>query len=289
VRNADLAMYRAKTLGKSCYQFYDLSLDAAAVERLNLERGLRAAVAQGQLVLHYQPQISLQTARLTGAEAVLRWQHPELGLLPPARFLPLAEDTGLIIPIGEWVIRTACAQARSWQLDGHAPLRIGVNLSARHFWRPSLPETVARTLSDTGLAPELLGLEIDESCLMQDPELGLGTVQALKKLGVQLVVDDFGTGYSRLGSLRRYPIDMLKIDQSFVQGIPSSSEDTESAALIVALAHRLRLKVLAEGVETEEQLSFLRAQGCDEGQGFAFGPPVAAAAFAALLRETPTN
>ncbi len=287
VRNADVAMYRAKALGKNGYQFYDLSLDAAALERLGLEKSLRAALAEGQFVLHYQPQLSLQNAGLTGAEAMLRWQHPELGLLLPERFLALAEDTGLIIPIGEWVLRTACAQGQSWQLAGHRPLRMSVNVSPRHFGRPTLPDLVARTLAESGLAPEQLSLDIDESCLMQDPEQGLNALRALKRLGVQIAVDDFGTGYSRLGSLRRFPIDMLKIDRSFVRGIPHEPEDAEIAALIVALARRLRLTVLAEGIETPEQLEFLRAQGCDEGQGFALGPPVPADSFSRLLEEAP--
>jgi len=235
-----------------------------------------------ELVLHYQPLVSVASGRIVGCEALVRWRPPGEALVPPARFIPLAEETGLIEPLGNWVLRTACAQAKAW-LDAGLPLLLAVNLSARQFQRQDIPQQVRTALADTGLPAQHLELEITESTLMEQGGQALDVLMALKRLGVRLAIDDFGTGYSSLAYLKRFPIDKLKIDQSFVRDIPNDSGDMEIAAAIIAMARSLRLAVLAEGVETREQLDFLRGQGCDAYQGFLFGHPVPGDAFATLL------
>ena len=249
-----------------------------------MENALRGATERGELVLHFQPMVNLKSGQIEGMEALLRWNHPELGLVPPLDFIPLAEETGLIIPIGEWVLRTACAQARAWQDAGLPPLRLAVNLSARQFQK-DLVAQVASVLEETGLAPRYLELELTESMVMQNPEKAVATLDALDQMGVRLSIDDFGTGYSSLSYLKRFPIDTLKVDRSFVRDIPGDADDMLITTGIIGLAHSLGIQVVAEGVETSAQLSFLRAQNCDAMQGYYFSKPLPAPAFALLVSE----
>ena len=287
LKNADTAMYRAKDAGRNNFQFYSADMHAHAVKRLKMENALRGATDRGELVLHYQPLVNLKSGQIEGMEALLRWNHPELGLVPPLDFIPLAEETGLIIPIGEWVLRTACTQARAWQDAGLPPLRLSVNLSARQFQK-DLVSLVALVLEDTGLEAKYLELELTESVVMQNPEKGITTLAALDRMGVRLSIDDFGTGYSSLSYLKRFPIDTLKVDRSFVRDIPDDTDDMLITTSIIGLAHSLGIQVVAEGVETSAQLSFLTAQQCDAMQGYYFSKPLPAAAFAQLVRERPT-
>jgi diguanylate cyclase (GGDEF)-like protein len=275
VKNADAAMYRAKEQGRDHYQLYTPALNATALERLALESSLRRALAHDELLLHYQPILDVATRRLHGVEALLRWHHPELGLVPPAEFIPLAEVTGLILAMGPWVLRTACAQARAWQ-HVQPGLRVAVNLSARQFQEAGLVGHVTDALADTGLDPRCLQLEITESSAMQNAQTAIQTLRELKALGVGLSIDDFGTGYSSLSYLRRFPIDTLKIDQSFIRDIGTDPDDAAIASAIIALAHTLKLTVVAEGVETEDQLEFLSRHGCDRTQGYLFSRPLSA-------------
>ncbi|MCC7700177.1 putative bifunctional diguanylate cyclase/phosphodiesterase [Janthinobacterium sp. EB271-G4-7A] len=285
IKHADIAMYRAKEQGRGNWQFYASGMNAGTLERLGLESELRHALERGQFHLEYQPQLDLASGAVVGMEALLRWQHPQLGRIPPASFIGLAEEMGLITPIGDWVLRTACAQARAWQLAGHGPLRLAVNLSARQFKQKNLLHAVALALAETGLAAAHLELELTESMVMHDVEQATAIMANLKALGVQLSIDDFGTGYSSLAYLRHFPIDVLKIDKTFVSDITHSDDDAAIVRAIISLAHSLRLKVIAEGVETEQQLAFLRQQGCDQMQGYLFSRPLAAPAFEALLHE----
>ena len=285
IKHADIAMYRAKEQGRGHWQFYASSMNAGTLERLELESELRHALERGQFHLEYQPQLDLASGAVVGMEALLRWQHPQLGRVPPASFIGLAEEMGLITPIGDWVLRTACAQARAWQLAGHGPLRLAVNLSARQFKQKNLLHAVAQVLADTGLDAAHLELELTESMVMHDVEQATAIMAKLKALGVQLSIDDFGTGYSSLAYLRHFPIDVLKIDKTFVSDITHSMDDAAIVRAIISLAHSLRLKVIAEGVETEQQLAFLRQHGCDQMQGYLFSRPLAAAAFETLLLE----
>ena len=282
VKNADTAMYRAKDQGRDNYQLYTPAMNATALQRLALESSLRKALAQDELVLHYQPILDVASRRVHGVEALLRWRHSELGLVPPVEFIPLAEVTGLILPMGSWVLRTACAQARAWQ-DRHPGLTVAVNLSARQFQEPSLVAQVTDALADTGLEPRCLQLEITESSAMQNAQSAIQTLRELKALGVGLSIDDFGTGYSSLSYLKRFPIDTLKIDQSFIRDIGSDPDDAAIASAIIALAHVLKLKVVAEGVETAGQLEFLTAHGCDRTQGYLFSRPLSADVCSELL------
>ncbi|MDN2699539.1 EAL domain-containing protein [Janthinobacterium sp. SUN073] len=245
---------------------------------------MRHALERGQFHLEYQPQLDLASGKVVGMEALLRWQHPQLGRIAPASFIGLAEEMGLIIPIGDWVLRTACAQARAWQLAGHGPLRLAVNLSARQFKQRNLLHAVAQALAETGLAAAHLELELTESMVMHDVEQATAIMANLKALGVQLSIDDFGTGYSSLAYLRHFPIDVLKIDKTFVSDI-THDDDAAIVRAIISLAHSLRLKVIAEGVETVQQLAFLRQHGCDQMQGYLFSRPLTAPAFEALLHE----
>ncbi len=282
LENVDAAMYHAKERGDS-YQFYSPNMTAIATERLALENDLRHALEQRELFLHYQPQVDLHTGLITGVEALLRWRHPRHGMVSPAKFIPLAESTNLILPIGEWVLREACAQARAWQDAGLPSLRMGVNLSVRQFRQPDLAETVRRILEETKLDPRRLDIELTESTMVQDPESVAKILTGLETLGVQISIDDFGTGYSSLSYLKRLPIDILKIDQSFVRGVTSDLDDASIVIAIITLAHALGIQTIAEGVETREQAQFLRKHGCEAMQGFFFSKPAEADAVAALL------
>ncbi|HEY3124221.1 MAG TPA: EAL domain-containing protein, partial [Thermoanaerobaculia bacterium] len=284
VRNADTSMYRAKEQGRDNYQLYAPAMNTRALERLSLESRLRQALQNRELVVHYQPLIELATGQIRGAEALLRWQHPELGLVPPGDFISIAEASGLIVPIGQWVLRTACAQASAWQKSGY-PLSVAVNLSSRQFQQADLVFQVTEALQEANLSPASLDLEITESNAMQNAELSISALWDLKNLGLSLSMDDFGTGYSSLNYLKRFPIDRIKIDQSFVRDVTRDPDDAAIAAAIIAMAHSLKLTAVAEGVETEAQLEFLRAQKCDEMQGYLFSPPVPAAQFDELLES----
>jgi diguanylate cyclase (GGDEF)-like protein/PAS domain S-box-containing protein len=285
MKNADISMYRAKELGKNNYQFYSAQMNVHTLERLAMESDLRRALERNEFLLHYQPKIDLASGVIGGMEALIRWRHPVKGMISPVQFIGLAEETGLIVPIGEWVLRTACAQNRVWQSNGHAPLCVAVNLSARQFSQPSLLEDVARVLADTGLDARLLELEITESMVMRNPAHAVTLLDRLKAMGVRLSIDDFGTGYSSLSYLKRFPIDNVKIDSSFIQDLPGDGEDAAITRAIIAMAHSLRLGVVAEGVETDKQRQFLRQHGCDEMQGFLFSKPLSAEDFLQLLQE----
>ncbi len=283
LKNADIAMYRAKEQGKNNYQFYSAQMNQHSFERLALETSLRHAVERGEFLLHYQPKVDMRSGRITGVEALVRWQHPELGMVPPAQFIPLAEETGLIAPIGEWVLRTACAQAQGWAALGTPPISVAVNLSARQFARDELAAVVLRVLRDTGLDPRMLELEITESTVMHNADRAVQVLQQLKRLGVRISIDDFGTGYSSLSYLKRFPISSVKIDRSFVLDLPGDKDDAAITEAVIAMAHSLRLRVIAEGVETSEQYRFLQEHQCDEMQGHYFSKPVDAQAIARLL------
>jgi diguanylate cyclase (GGDEF)-like protein len=285
LKNAGAALYRAKELGGNNYHFYTADMNAKAVKRLTLESNLRRAVERSEFEVYYQPQINIPSGEIVGMEALVRWQHPDLGLVPPNEFIPLAEDTGLIVPIGEWVLRTACAQNKAWQDEGCDLLSLAVNLSARQFQQQDLAHVIGRILLETGLDPRLLELELTESSIMKNAESAVVMLDKLKTMGVKISIDDFGTGYSSLGYLKRLPIDILKIDSSFVHDVTTKPDDATLVEAIIRLAHNLRLKVIAEGVETGEQLDFLRQLGCDAWQGFLFSKPVPAVAFRKLLGE----
>jgi len=285
VRDADTAMYRAKELGRNNFQFYQASMNAKALDKLNLENGLRRALEQNEFRLYYQAKVSLVSGEITGFEALLRWQHPQRGLVSPVEFIPLLEETGLIVPVGEWVIRAASAQLRAWRDAGITPKPIAVNLSARQFQSPDLGRTITGILDEFGIEPGLLEVEITESSLMHNTEEAVRTMEYLVSLGLRISIDDFGTGYSSLAYLKRFPLDALKIDRTFVKDIGQDSDDTAITLALISLAHNLGLKVVAEGVETEVQQAFLSANGCDEIQGFYFAQPLAAGDCTELLRE----
>jgi len=285
IKNADIAMYRAKDLGKNNYQFYTADMNSRAMESITLENALRHALERDELLLHYQPQIDIRSGRIVGVEALVRWQHPEFGLVSPARFIPLAEETNLIIPIGEWVLRTACEQGRRWREQGLPVWRMGVNLSARQFRHKNLLEPIFRIVRETGFDPHHLELEITESLLMQGAGKTIAVLEELDKAGIRLALDDFGTGYSSLSYLKRFPIDTVKIDRSFVRDIHTDPNDAAITSAIIAMAHSLKLSVIAEGVETEEQLAFLRERECDEYQGYLFSKPLAAEEIERLARS----
>ncbi|OFZ68366.1 MAG: hypothetical protein A2Z01_11365 [Betaproteobacteria bacterium RBG_16_58_11] len=286
LRNADTAMYRAKEAGRDGFQFYTAEMNAQAQERLAIETDLRRAIAQQEFVLHYQPQVDIASGRIIGAEALLRWNHPEKGMIPPAKFIPVAEESGLIVPIGEWVLRDACRQLRAWQLSGLPPLRIAVNLSARQFREPNLPQRIAEIMAECGLQDRgVLEVEITESLLMKNVEVARDMLKQLFDMGVRISVDDFGTGYSSLSYLQHFCLHALKVDQSFVRDITTGADGAVIAGVIVDLAHKLKLSVIAEGVETLGQLEYLEQIGCDEIQGFYFSRPLPAAAFEALVRQ----
>lgn len=284
IKNADTAMYHAKESGRNNYQFFEQSMNARAVERHAIEAGLRRALERQEFVLHYQPKINLDNGAIVGAEALIRWQHPERGLLLPANFISIAEDCGLIVPIGRWVLREACLQARAWQDAGLPPITIAVNTSALEFRAKVFLENIRTTLEDTRLEPRYLELELTESVLMRDAESTDSVLCSLADLGLKLAIDDFGTGYSSLSYLRQFPIDTLKIDQSFVNQITSNPDDASLVSAMISMGKNLKQRIIAEGVETHDQLAFLQTQGCDEGQGFYFSRPVTAEELVKLLR-----
>ncbi|MHB1085540.1 MAG: EAL domain-containing protein [Thiobacillus sp.] len=283
IQHADVALYQAKETGRNTFSFYTPGLTRAVDEWLGMEARLRRALAQNEFVLHYQPQVELHSGRIIGCEALVRWNDPELGLIPPNRFIPLAEETGLIVPLGEWVLHQACVQARAWIDAGLPALSLSVNLSTRQLRQPDIATHIATILEKTGLPAEFLKLELTESMIMGHGEEAVTLLYSLKALGLRLSIDDFGTGYSSLAYLKRFPIDELKIDQNFVRDIPGDSDDMEIAAAIIGLAHGLRLNVVAEGVETEAQRTFLLEQGCQVFQGFLFSRPLPADEFTRLL------
>ena len=274
IRNADTALYRAKEQGRNRYQLYAPAMNAIAFQRLVLENNLRYAIERNELELHYQPLVSLQTAETVGVEALLRWQHPELGRVSPADFIPMAEETGVIVPITHWVLRTACAQMKSWLRAGINLQTVSVNVSPRHFNDCNLPEIVGDVLRSTDLEGRHLNIELTESVMMENADATIDTLQQLKKYGVKISIDDFGTGYSSLSYLKRLPINTLKIDQSFVRDIPASPDAEAIAVLIIAMAHSLKLSVVAEGVETDEQRLFLQSKQCDIMQGYLVSRPL---------------
>jgi diguanylate cyclase (GGDEF)-like protein len=285
VAYADAAMYAAKQTGRNTFRRFLPGMDAITRERVALETDLRHAVERGELELHYQPKVDTATGQIHSTEALIRWRHPERGLIPPNDFIPLAEECGLIGPIGEWVVREACRQCKSWQRDGLPSLRVAVNVAATQFRRGDLLETIRSALDDSALEPRFLEIELTESAVMTDPEDSVGILEHLSRLGVLVSVDDFGTGYSSMSYLRRFPIDKLKIDRSFIREVMSRPDDASIVRAIISLAHSLRLKVVAEGVETIEQLGFLQDVGCDQYQGFHFSPAIPAAKFGEMLRE----
>jgi len=285
LKHADAAMYRAKAIGRNAHHFFTEEINAQIGERLALERDLRRALRHGEFVLHYQPKVDLRSGVMMGAEALLRWNHPEKGMIPPAHFIPVAEETGLIVPLGDWVLRAAACQARAWRDAGLAFDCLSVNLSARQFKQRDLVQQVRDALETSGLPAQCLELELTESLMMENVEVNLQCLNALKALGVQLSLDDFGTGYSSLSYLRRFPVDRLKIDKSFVRDIVRDAGDAAITQAVIRLGQILGLSVTAEGVETEEQLAFLARHGCDEAQGYYFSPPLAADAFEALWRR----
>lgn len=284
LKNADAAMYRAKALGRNTYQFFAAEMNAQVSEVLMMTNGLRVALERNEFVLHYQPIIDLASGRVNALEALLRWNHPELGIVPPGRFISIAENTGLIVPIGEWALKNACMQMMAWQMKGIAPQRMAVNLSVRQFKQKNLAQRIEAILHETGLASHFLELEITESMVMEDPAAAERVLDRLHEMGIHLAVDDFGTGYSSLSYLKRFPIDFLKIDRSFVHDIPHDQNDAAIARAIIALAGSLELRVVAEGVETEAQRTFLKAVGCQEAQGYLFGRPIGAEEMGLFLR-----
>jgi diguanylate cyclase (GGDEF)-like protein/PAS domain S-box-containing protein len=287
LRNADVAMYRAKTEGRARHVVFHASMHTDSLIRLNLENDLRQAIRRGELVVHYQPIVILESGEVSGVEALVRWQHPTRGLLLPAEFISVAEETGLIVPIGQWVLEEACRQVVAWraELPDQAALMVSVNLSPRQFQQKNLVAQVARALREVGLAPAWLKLEITEGVIMQDVEATIKTLWQLKELGVQLAIDDFGTGYSSLAYLKRLPLDILKIDRAFINGIGQDSEDTAIVRAIIAMAKSLNLSITGEGIETAEQPALLREWACDKGQGYYFARPLSQAGLTELLRK----
>ena len=287
VRNADSAMYRAKDQGRDGYQLYAPAMNARALERLALENQLRKALSQEELVLYYQPQLDA-SKNVVGVEALIRWKHPEMGLLSPGHFIGVAEMSGLIIPIGDWTLRTACKQLKTWQRRIDDDFTVAVNLSARQFQQPNLVDGIREVIDETGIAPSSLELEITESNAMHNAENTIYTLRELKDLGVRISMDDFGTGYSSLNYLKRFPIDNLKLDQTFVRDVDTDPSDAAIVSAVIQMAHSLDLKVVAEGVEREEQLEFLRRQHCDIFQGYLFSPPIPADRLEAFLADRKT-
>ena len=287
LRNAVAALYRAKKQGGNNSQFYAADMNSLALKRLELETSLRRAIENEEFIVYYQPVVNLVSGEVVGSEALVRWQHPELGLLPPSKFIGLAEDTGLILDIGDFVMRAACASTRAWQDRGFGRLRIAVNISARHFQPRDFPERLVEILGETRLDPTCLELELTETSIMENTESAAKLLGRIRKLGVTVAIDDFGTGYSSLSYLKNLPIDTVKLDRSFVMGATTDPDDAALVMAIVTLAHNLRLRVIAEGVETVEQLAFLRLLRCDEAQGYLFGRPMPPEAFESSLKIDP--
>jgi len=285
IKNADTAMYQAKENGRRSFQFFKPAMNVRAVERQFIEEGLRRALERQEFALHYQPTVNLMTGAITGAEALIRWTHPTRGSIAPAQFIPVAEDCGLILPIGAWVLREACAQAQAWMDAGLPITSMAVNVSAMEFRDKNFLDGLFAILSETGLDPRSLELELTESVLMKHAEFTASVLQILRKRGVQVAVDDFGTGYSSLSYLQKFPVDALKIDQSFVRQISTSGDDTTIVKAVIGMARSLKLRVIAEGVETLDEVAFLRAYRCEEAQGYYFSRPVLPQQFAMLLRN----
>jgi diguanylate cyclase (GGDEF)-like protein len=289
IKNADTAMYQAKDNGRQTYQFFKPAMNVRAVERQSIEESLRRALERQELVLHYQPKVDLRTGDITSAEALLRWVHPARGAVHPAQFIPVAEECGLIVPIGAWVLREACVQARSWADAGLPPITMAVNVSGREFHDDRFLAGLFDVLHDTGLNADTLELELTESVLMKNADLAATLLRAMRQRGVRVAVDDFGTGYSSLSCLQRFAIDALKIDQSFIRQIGTAGDDTTLVKTVIAMARSLNLRVIAEGVETEEERGFLQTHRCDEAQGYYFSRPIPAAQFAKLLGASKSN
>ena len=285
LKNAGTALNRAKEQDGNNYEFYTSGRTTRALRQLVLENNLRPALERGEFILYYQPQVNIQTLQLVGMEALIRWKHPGLGLLLPTEFIKVAEDSGLIVALGDWVLREACMQSKAWQDAGFDPLRVAVNLSARQFQQPKLVETVGEILKQSDLDPRFLELELTEGSVMKDPDLAIGKLHELKAMGIRISIDDFGTGYSSLSYLKRFPIDTLKIDQSFVRDIDTDPDDAAIVAAIITLAHTLKLTVIAEGVEAKVQLDHLRRLDCDDAQGFLFCKPLSVEDFTQRLME----
>jgi diguanylate cyclase (GGDEF)-like protein len=285
LKNADSALYQAKEQGRNTYHFYTKDLTRAAFKRLGLESSLRRAVERDEFILFYQPQVDLSDGRVVGAEALLRWRHPELGLMLPNEFIPMTESTGLIVKLGEWVLHTACTQAKAWQNAGLPFIRMAVNLSSVQVSRGDMLHTMKRVLGETGLDPRYMELEITEGLIMQQTQQTIRTLDELTAMGVMLAIDDFGTGYSSLSYLRRLPLQRLKIDKSFVREIPDDAGDRAITRAVIALGNNLNLTVVAEGVENEVQREFLFNNGCDEAQGYLYGAPLPAVDFATLVQR----
>ncbi|HLF12016.1 MAG TPA: EAL domain-containing protein, partial [Gammaproteobacteria bacterium] len=283
LRNADFAMYHAKAIGRDNYQFFQPEMNVRAVERQSLEDGLRHAMERREFELHYQPKMNLETGAIIGVEALIRWRHPEHGLMPPGQFIPIAEECGFIVPIGRWVLREACRQTRAWQDAGLPPMGIAINISTVELRANDFVASVGAILMETGLDPRYLELELTETFLMQDSNSTAKVLRALKDMGLGLALDDFGTGYSSLSYLKRFPIDTLKIDRSFVRDLTTDSDDAGIVSAVIGMGKSLHMKVIAEGVETREQLAFLQEQSCPEGQGYYFSQPVVAEKFTELL------
>ena len=275
LKHAETAMYRAKDFGRNTYQFYSADMSTKAFERLSLETSLRYALERDQFVLYYQPQVDIASGNVIGVEALLRWRHPDLGLVSPADFIPILEETGLIMPVGEWILYTACRDATRLCSGDHDHVRMSVNLSARQFSDAGLIDLMQRLLLETGLAPEHLEIEITESVIMQDDRWALRAFDAIRDMNVHLAIDDFGTGYSSLAYLKRFPIDTLKIDRTFIRDIICDPDDAAIVRAIIAMAESLKLRIIAEGVETLDQLQFLQSTGCGIAQGYFYSPPVA--------------
>ena len=286
IKNADAAMYCAKENGRTVFRFFTEEMNALVVERLTIEHDLRLALENKELFMMYQPQMDMASGKIVGLEALIRWRHPQLGLVPPDRFIRIAENSGLIIPIGEWVLKTACSAARKWQDQGLPAVPIAINVSAVQFRQDGFRELIKKVLSETRLAPQYLELELTESLLLSNGDLTFPVLQELKAMGVKLAIDDFGTGYSSLSYLRQFPVHKLKIDRSFIQNVAVSPDDSSITAAIISLGKSLNLKVIAEGVESEEQMAFLRAHQCDEIQGYYFSKPLTAVDTVDKLRGT---
>jgi EAL domain-containing protein (putative c-di-GMP-specific phosphodiesterase class I) len=285
MKGADIAMYLAKEQGKNNFQFFSEDIQANSLERLTLESALRQALERDEFSLHYQAKLDLKTKAITGMEALLRWQHPDLGTVTPLQFIPVAEETGLIVPIGRWVLRTACAQNVAWQREGLPAICVAVNLSARQFAEEGLTADIVAVLKETGMRPELLELELTESMVMQNVERAAKLLTAIKQMGVRIAIDDFGVGYSSLAQIKRFPIDTLKVARSFIHDLGENAENRSITEAIIAMGKTLSLTVVAEGVETQEQQSFLSDHACDAMQGFYFSKPVAHDEFADFMRQ----
>lgn len=285
IKNADMAMYHAKEIGRNNFQFFKAEMNSKAVERQSLETSLRGAFERDEFLLHYQPKVNLFTGEITSVEALIRWQRPDRGLVPPAQFVPIAEDCGLIIKIGRWVLNEACRQVRAWHDAGLSQLRVAVNVSAIEFRNKDFVEGVRAILSETGLQAQFLELELTESVLMGDAKFAASVLQEIKDMGIRIAVDDFGTGYSSLSYLREFPIDTLKIDRSFINQVTADSDDSTIVNAIISMGKSLKYLVVAEGIETPGQKAYLQSHHCEEGQGFLFSKPLPAAGFAELLQK----